>query len=97
MGNCIAVGFHDFDRDRNEFKVINSLGFAKNESDLRIQFNESKSGKWILYSLLGEVIKSTDFNTTESFVISPKGLNSGIYFLQIQLPEGTQTIKLSSQ
>jgi len=90
-GFDVNVGIHEFNISQN-IRILNSLGFAKSESNLII--NSDLNGTLVLEitDISGRKIFSKPFN--KSVEISPDELSSGIYIFSISGNQGAASYKV---
>lgn len=91
--NCEPVGIKDVIKFKDVL-VKNLLGFANNESDLVLDFQEIFSGNISIYTLSGQCVFNENVKQLTTYNLQPKHFNKGMYILKLQKNEGIKTFKI---
>ncbi len=76
------------------YKILNSLGFAMNNSDAVIQFNSPQSGTLEITDATGRIISAEKFLSAFEVLIHPKNFGSGIYLTKVTTQNFSGSYKL---
>ncbi|MCF8278719.1 MAG: T9SS type A sorting domain-containing protein [Flavobacteriales bacterium] len=85
------VSVADINKRPSLFQVANSAGFASGASALNVTASEAFKAN--LFNAIGQQLSSKSVNDGR-FALSPNGLRSGVYFLELISNDQRETIKL---
>lgn len=93
--NCMPVAVKDVEASPN-IRIRNTVGFAKKEGNISIDFAKPSTGKCLMTNILGNTVWSQTFDNTTTQIISPTDLQPGLYVLQVFTQYGKKTFKLNT-
>lgn len=91
-GGCAPTLTQDVNLSR-KIRMVNTIGFAKNEVDLFIELPEVSSGELLIYASDGKMILKKNFKDALSIIVERNKLPSGIYGIHIK----TKDLKYTSK
>jgi hypothetical protein len=80
--NCKPLAIETIS-NTNEMQLMNSTGFAKGESDLKIKFNEASNADIELLNLQGQVLRKVKLKSQHEYLLNPNEFENGIYIIRI--------------
>lgn len=78
--------------NKNSFSILNSIGFAKGESDLKIISATSKNMSINIFDVHGKLIYQAQ--NENSISLPPALFNSGLYVIEVRIDNQKQTSKV---
>ena len=80
--NCLPVGIAKVETPQL-FQLINSVGFAQNQSDARLQFSTPTSGQLTAFDMYGKKVIQINFENQIHINIHPTAFQTGVYIFKL--------------